>query len=192
MNEATVNEGIEILVDGFFDNPVLAWVFPDESTRAEAIEAWYRFWLDYYGERGQLVVDGSGDGAALWAPPDVPPLDGEAGAGLFEVVRRYAGERAGVVLGAFAELSYPSERHWYLNAIAARRGKRARGIGARLLEPHLARADAEGVRVYLESSNPRNLTFYHRYGFEAHGPRIDLGGDGPPLQPMWRNVGGST
>ena len=72
--------------------------------------------------------------------------------------------------------------------IAARRGARSRGIGARLLEPFLARADREGVGIYLESSNPRNLSFYQRYDFENYGEAIVLPGAGPLLQPMWRRA----
>ena len=59
-------------------------------------------------------------------------------------------------------------------------------MGASLLEPFLARSDVEGVPIYLESSNPRNLTFYRRYGFEDYGPRIDLPESGPQLQQMLR------
>jgi GNAT superfamily N-acetyltransferase len=72
--------------------------------------------------------------------------------------------------------------------IAARRGVRSLGIGARLLEPFIERADREAVPIYLESSNPRNLTFYRRYGFENLGYAIDLPGAGPMLQPMWRHA----
>ena len=189
MTTQKTGDGIEILVDGFFDNPVLAWVFQDESTRTEALEAWFRFWVETYGERGLLVVAEEGDGAALWATPDVPPLGADELATLIDVIRKHNGDRTGLVLGGLAAMSPPTARHWYLNAIAARRGERARGVGARLLEPFLARADAERVPIYLESSNPRNLTFYRRYGFEDHGPCIDLPESGPALQPMWRPAG---
>jgi hypothetical protein len=50
----------------------------------------------------------------------------------------------------------------------------------------LERADAEGLPVYLESSNPRNLTFYRRHGFEAWGEVIRMPEGGPSVQPMWR------
>ena len=87
-----------------------------------------------------------------------------------ELVQRYNGDRTGLVLGTVAAVKPLGERHWYLNGIAARRAARSRGVGARLLEPFLARGDAEGIPIYLESSNPRNLSFYRRYGFEDLGP----------------------
>ena len=90
------------------------------------------------------------------------------------------------MLSTLGVITPPGERHWYLNVIAAKRGARSRGVGARLLEPFLERADREGVGIYLESSNPRNLSFYRRYGFLNHGDAVVLPGAGPILQPMWR------
>jgi ribosomal protein S18 acetylase RimI-like enzyme len=179
-------DGIEILVDGFFDNPVLSWVFQDEATRARGLEDWFRFWQGHYGDEGLLIVTDEGDGAALWATPKAAPLAGDSIGGFVEVVTRYNGDRTGLVLGAFSALHPPEEPHWYLNAISARRGERARGVGARLLEPFLERSDREGIGIYLESSNARNLSFYYRYDFEDQAPRIDLPESGPAMQPMWR------
>ena len=190
MTSPTSAQGVEILVDGFFDNPVFAWAFPDESRRAEALTGWFEFWLGAYADQGELIVSPEGDGAALWSTPDVAPVDGEALGPLIQLVHEHNGDRAGVVLAGFAALTPPNAPHWYLNTIAARRGQRARGVGARLLEPTLERADRQGIPVYLESSNPRNLSFYHRYGFRDQAPRIDLPEAGPPLQPLLRPVGG--
>jgi GNAT superfamily N-acetyltransferase len=191
MMSSKTDEAIAILVDGFFDDPVLAWIFEDEATRARAIASWYRFWLDLYGEHGTLTTAADGAGAILWADPGAPRLDAETVAPLLELVREYNGDRTGFVFGGLSAIAPPAETHYYVNAIAARRGQRGRGVGARLFEPFLARADLEGVPAYLESSNPQNLSFYGRHGFEAHGARIDMPEDGPVLQPMWRAVAGA-
>jgi hypothetical protein len=47
-----------------------------------------------------------------------------------------------------------------------------------------ARVDAEGLPAYLESSNPRNISFYERHGFEVVG-RIQAGKT-PVVTPMLR------
>lgn len=186
MTDAHVTTAIDILVDGFFDNPVMAWVFEDEATRADALRSYMEFWISAYGDQGVLDVAEGDEGAALWAKPGSPGLDGDQTGALVGVIQKYNGDRTALVLGTLGAIQPPSPRHWYLNMIAARRGARARGIGARLLEPFMERADAEGLPIYLESSNPRNLSFYVRYGFEPFGDVIDLPGAGPLLQPMWR------
>jgi ribosomal protein S18 acetylase RimI-like enzyme len=186
MADERTERAIEILADGFMDNPVLGWVFQDEATRADGIRGYVRVFLAAYGRRGVLDLDASGEGAALWAEPGTPRLEGEHVGALVDLLRKFNGDRTQLVLSTLGVIVPPAEPHWYLNVIATRRGARSRGIGARLLEPFLARADRDGVGIYLESSNPLDLSFYRRYGFANRGDAIILAGVGPVLQPMWR------
>jgi len=62
--------------------------------------------------------------------------------------------------------------------------RQGRGLGSALLEAGLARCDAEGAMAYLESSNPKNVPLYERYGFEVLG--VIEPEDFPPLTPMLR------
>jgi ribosomal protein S18 acetylase RimI-like enzyme len=49
--------------------------------------------------------------------------------------------------------------------------RRSRGVVRRLLEHMLGRADADGVGVWLEVTDPRNVPLYERFGFTtAHTP----------------------
>jgi hypothetical protein len=49
----------------------------------------------------------------------------------------------------------------------------------------LDRCDAEHAPAYLESSNPDNVPYYMRFGFEVTG-EIQLPNGGPTMWPMWR------
>ena len=60
----------------------------------------------------------------------------------------------------------------------------AAGLGTVLMKHALRRCDEEGVPAYLESSNPRNISFYERHGFKIVG-RIQSGSS-PVLTPMLR------
>ena len=51
--------------------------------------------------------------------------------------------------------------------------------------PAIERIDAEGASAYVESSNPANLTFYQRFGFEITG-EVQLAPDGPSMWTLWR------
>jgi len=58
------------------------------------------------------------------------------------------------------------EDHYYLQLLGVDPCFQNQGIGSILLAPMLDRFDREGKAAYLESSNPRNVPFYSRHGFE--------------------------
>ena len=58
------------------------------------------------------------------------------------------------------------------------------GLGSVLLQHTLAKADAQGLPAYLESSNPANIPFYQRNGFEVMAELRS--GDSPTIFSMLR------
>jgi GNAT superfamily N-acetyltransferase len=58
---------------------------------------------------------------------------------------------------------------WYLSIMAVAPACQGQGVGAGLLAPALADADAAGAACYLETFNPRSVPFYARLGFGAVG-----------------------
>jgi ribosomal protein S18 acetylase RimI-like enzyme len=79
---------------------------------------------------------------------------------------------------------HPEEVHWYLPLIGVEPNAQGKGIGAELMRHAVARCDRERALAYLESSNPRNIPFYRRFGFEVMG-EIQMGA-GPLVTPMLR------
>ena len=57
--------------------------------------------------------------------------------------------------------------HWYLMSLGVDPPRQGQGVGGRLIQPILARADAERLPCYLETMKERNLPFYRRHGFEV-------------------------
>ena len=90
------------------------------------------------------------------------------------------------LLGTFGEMehSHPEEPHWYLPMIGVEPHAQGRGLGGELMDQALARCDRDGALAYLESSNPRNIPFYRRHGFEIL--REIRVGAAPPVIPMIR------
>jgi ribosomal protein S18 acetylase RimI-like enzyme len=78
------------------------------------------------------------------------------------------------------------EAHWYLPLIAADPHWTGQGLGALLMKHALRRCDEEGIAAYLESSNPRNISFYERHGFEIIGEIQH--GSSPTMTPMLRRA----
>jgi ribosomal protein S18 acetylase RimI-like enzyme len=57
--------------------------------------------------------------------------------------------------------------HWYLQAIGVDPDRHGRGRGTTLVREGLARADRDGVPVYLETETERNVAFYTGLGFRV-------------------------
>lgn len=82
------------------------------------------------------------------------------------------------------------ERHvplprWYLGVLGVEPDRQGQGWGARLMKPVLARADAAGLPVSLETLREANVAYYRRHGFEVAVSR-PLPGGGPTFWVMKR------
>jgi GNAT superfamily N-acetyltransferase len=87
-------------------------------------------------------------------------------------------------LDAATHAHHPEGDLWFLSSIATVEEAQGQGRGSALLEWSLPRVDADGLPAYLESTNPRNVSFYRRFGF-VETATIELPG-GPSLVGMWR------
>ena len=83
------------------------------------------------------------------------------------------------------EMVHPTEPHYYLEFLGTRRERQGKGDGSAVMSLMLGRCDTEGVPAYLESSNPRNIPFYARFGFVERGT-VHTPKGGPSLTTMWR------
>jgi GNAT superfamily N-acetyltransferase len=92
--------------------------------------------------------------------------------------------KRGLVVEEMMKKAHPEEPHWYLAVIGSDPTVRGKGFGQALMSSRLDRCDAEHAPAYLESSNPDNVPYYQRFGFEITGEITPPGG--PTLIPMWR------
>jgi GNAT superfamily N-acetyltransferase len=170
---------------GFYDDPVMGWVFPDDDARLGQLEqmmAW--LFRDYVPGRGLVhVLDEAS--VSFWREPGFEPVDRGGGDESNEFPRLPGDvlERLGV-LNDVMTAAHPHDAHWYLNVIATMPARQGEGLGRQLIEAVSRGCDRIGSPAYLESSNPTNMTLYRRQGFEQTG-ELELPG-GPSLYPMWR------
>ena len=123
-------------------------------------------------------------GAAIWIGPGAETDDEAAGAVLEETMDA---ERAGDFFGVMEQMGtyHPhDEPLWYLPFIGVDPVSQSGGLGSALMRHALEQCDDQGLRAYLESSNPANIPFYERLGFEVMG-KIQVGSS-PPMHPMIR------
>ncbi|MCK0173573.1 N-acetyltransferase [Mycolicibacterium sp. F2034L] len=175
----------------FQDDPVMAWMAPDPRRRARALPRMFATMTRHHFLAGGGTEVATRDGigaAALWDPPgrwkqtqreELRMLPGFLWA--MGVARSARGQQ----LSALMKEHHPEEPHWYLAVIGSDPSVRGGGFGHALMQSRLDRVDADHAPAYLESSNPDNVPYYLRFGFEITG-EIQLPDNGPAMTAMWR------
>jgi hypothetical protein len=178
------------LASAFQDDPVIAWVFPDEKRRRRVLPAFMEFRLRRLAfPHDQVWMSGDRAAAAVWIPP---PGTGQEPhwqrLRLLPPLVRFLGLRTVSVLGGSTA--------WRSGIRMIRRtgicsswvpsGRRDEGWARPCWRTCSPRVDAEGMPAYLESSNERNLALYGRHGFKVTAEVVIPGG--PRIWPMSREA----
>ena len=175
------------LVRAFYEDPVLAYMFPNPRTRGKALGRFFRFQLRRtYLTRGVAYTTEECHSIALWLPPKSSQL------GIRDVLAQLPmllilGRRAGAALRLvqLVESRHPRTAHYYLGGLGTDPPWQGKGLGSAVLRPVLESCDREGMPAYLESSKESNIPFYRRHGFEVTD-EVSVP-DGPVrLWLMWR------
>lgn len=194
-----VAEAAAVLARGFRRNPNFVDLFPDAEARARALPSLQRACLRDALGFGRVYAASCGDelvGVAAWLPPGAFPLSTWRQLRVApDMVRVLAAAPRSVprlarFVAGVSEL-HPAQPHWYLEVVGVEPGARGLGIGTRLLEPGLARADESGLPCYLETMTERNVAWYRGLGFEVRKSGVSFTPGGPPNWTMIRPpVGG--
>ncbi len=177
------------LARAFEDDPVMSWIFRDDSERRGRLERSFglflrRIWLPH---QECYAVDRL-FGAALWLPPDKWHLGVADQLRLLPSMISVTGRnlpRLFAVLNMIEKKHPKSPSHYYLAVLGVEPEFQGRGFGGALKQPVLTRCDRDGIPAYLESSKRRNVVLYERHGFRVV-EELKLPKDGPPLWRMWR------
>ena len=164
----------EVLGRAFADYAWTRWALPEEgySERLVEVQALY---LRHALRHGVVLTDAGLRGVVALLPVDAPEPD----AATVRRVVELHGERAGRLAVETPRAGEPGD--WRVETIAVDPAAQGGGVGAALLR---AAADAVAGRdaaagLALETSDPRNVRFYERWGFRvtaearvAGGPRV--------------------
>ena len=174
---------IDTIVLAFSTDPVARWCWPEPRDYLAGMPSFVKAFAGAAFDNDTAFSTRHFAGAALWLPPGVHS-DEDA---LTELIERTVSEEVRTDLyGVLAQMGgyHPEEPHWYLPLIGVDTLHQGKGYGSALLEKSLERVDAENLKAYLESTNPKNVPLYQRHGFEVLGT-IEVGSS-PPLFPMLR------
>jgi GNAT superfamily N-acetyltransferase len=185
-----------LLSRAFADDPLYAWVIPDEQVRRQRLPRLFAAQLGsaHLGDFETDVMCGDGAilGCALWWPPGASPsvLQQLAALATIPLIPR---SRLVVAINAFHEIARarPKEPpHWYLSCLGVDPPAQRTGVGRGLLTPRLARCDEAQAPAAL-ISGAANVTYYEAFGYTAT-QKINVSGNGPAHWVMWRNPRGET
>lgn len=144
----------------------------DMAQRKAVLAAYFGYSMDEAARTGRcLVPDDPTLGAAAWLLPRADDVDAAESAAKQAFLEGALGPRGldnyhRIVdfMSARAPAVVPPGA-WYLSILGVSPAAQGRGIGARLLAPTLAEADAAGAPCFLETFTPPSVGFYERLGF---------------------------
>ena len=183
----------ESLASAFAEDPLFTWMAgagpnkPLEPKMRILFETFLK--LDLVRRDHLIFTDEDGIGAAIWKHPNKWKMPAGDMVRALPGMLRALGTKAPRMMGAITAIEkvHPREEHYYLEVLGTHQDRQSKGIGSAMISHMLDRCDAEGMPAYLESSNPRNIPFYARHGFEATD-EIVVGKGAPTVTAMWRDA----
>lgn len=175
------------------DYPGFRHVFPNDEVRHRALGPFMVATARDAAAHGHgLIAESSGVvGVALWMPPGTFPLSSARKVRMAPALIRMTLIVGGAMrrfaqVGSALERAHPPEPSWYLQAIGVRPRVQRQGAGSRLMAAGIALADRDRLPCYLQTSDPANVKYYERFGFELIQPAIATYPGGPTYLGMRR------
>lgn len=146
----------------------------DMPARKAVLASYFAYSMAEAGRGGRcLSLDDPALGAAAWLLPRAADADAAESAAKHAFLAGTLGPR-GLAhyhrIVAFMAAQSPAvvpAGAWYLSILGIAPAAQGRGLGAKLLAPTLAEADAAGAPCFLETFTPGSVGFYERLGFRA-------------------------
>ena len=159
---------VATLVSAFQADPVERWLYPAEDDYAERFPQFVAAFGREAFAHDTVWQSGDFAGVALWLPPGAEPDGEEIVRVLMATTRR---SRHGDITVALEQMeaAHPSFPHWYLPWFGVDATLQGKGLGAALMACCLDVVDDMGLPAYLETPNPRTISFYKRFGFQVTG-----------------------
>ncbi|HEX6232872.1 MAG TPA: GNAT family N-acetyltransferase [Jiangellaceae bacterium] len=190
-----VAEAGAVIAASHADYPAFRHVFPKPESRHRALVPFMVATTRDAAAHGHgLVAESDGIvGVALWMPPGAFPLSGGRKVRMTPALVRMtlivgpAMQRFARV-GSALERAHPPQPAWYLQAMGVHPGAQRQGAGAALMAAGISLANNDGLPCYLQTSDPANVGYYERFGFEVVQPAIATYPGGPTYIGMSRSA----
>lgn len=192
-SEGDLDVVVDVLGESHVDYVWERWALPFPD-RGERLEQLYRSDVSTVALRvGEVWMTADGESVAVWLPAgafaeldtaDVVTVEAAA-------VVAFGNERLDVLAEVEAAVARASPTHdWFLATMGTRPGAQRRGLGSAVLQPRLTALDQANERAVLDTSDPDNVGFYRRFGFEVVAELDRLPHGAPTTWVMMRDPAG--
>lgn len=173
-----------VLAQGYTEDPIHLWAMPKAANRLEDATVFFTYflrWMRRYSWDVFATADRSAVLVTSLAPQGRSPYpDGVRYMPTLLRTNSHANDYF-----QWIETFRPKVDHRYFEFLGALPNAR-RGTGFLLVASVLKIFDREGLPVWTWSSNPLNLPFFRRHGFEI-GPELRRDAHTPPVTSIWRS-----
>jgi ribosomal protein S18 acetylase RimI-like enzyme len=174
VREDQIDVAAGILARAFHLDPPMVYALPDSAERARALPPIMKTFVTYGSMFGEpLTTADKPEAVALWLQlddlSDTPERDRLAGVDQIPSILGREAFRRLMHIGRTSErfhLHCAPGKHLYLQFLGVEPSCQGRGLGSRLIRAMTERADAEGLRCYLDTFQPRNVPLYQKHGFK--------------------------
>jgi ribosomal protein S18 acetylase RimI-like enzyme len=169
-----LDDAARVLAEAFLDYPMFTFYFPNPSRRAHQLPWYLRNVLRCALRCGEVWTTPETAGVLFALPPGHTSLsireyvrNGFVLAPVMLGLRNYRQSmQCESFVGRMQRDLMVNKPHYYLWGVAVDPSQQGKGIGNALMRLFLARSDAEGMPVYLETHDGQNVGYYEKDGFE--------------------------
>jgi GNAT superfamily N-acetyltransferase len=159
----------------FLNYPVSVFFMPDEAKRRKKQPAIFARLIRAAAVNGEVYATSRKmEGVAVWFTPDSKQsswwqrlCNGLLISSFFMNKKQKASQRAFEQYSNSVRKRVLPARYWYLQILGVAPEQQGKGFSGRLLRPMLARAEREGLLVFLETQLPKNVELYKHFGFRV-------------------------
>jgi ribosomal protein S18 acetylase RimI-like enzyme len=172
LTEQQLPQAIAMLGQAFHNDPLSVYIYPDDAERTRCLPLMYSVPLCYTLRYGEITTTSDITGCACWLPPKSTTVSLKRLLRIGALTTAFKMGLPGLLRFNKADTYMQSahkrcvtEPHWYLWVLGVDPAHQGQGIGSTLLHAGLQRADAAGLPCYLDTTNPKNVPLYQKFGF---------------------------
>jgi len=187
IHEGEVDKAVETLVQAFYDDRLVCYMFPDSKFRKEFISWFYSRWIQLLMKFNTVFVENDIKGVAACVSPKLfphIPLSYQIRAGLLGALPKLGLKNLWKPIRVYFDSqkrtkSEVKEPSWILDILGVQPEFQGKGIGSALVQHLISLSNRDKVPAYLITHNENNVVFYEKNGFKLLKKENSLPG-GPP------------